>query len=1262
MSDEPVPLSYSANALLGVLEDKVQGEASASDWLEALALHDRGLVASAVADGDVDAVVGVAAREGYGSGRMVTAEMVADRASDHAAAQGGVAKTSDVAAALVDMVREDRASGENATEAPPVVPEKGAAQPEEVREARAGATAERVVRVFVSSTFRDMGAERDELVKRVFPQIRKLCDERGVTWGEVDLRWGITDEQVAEGKVLPICLAEIDRSRPYFIGLLGERYGSMPDKIDAELIEREPWLGEHLGHSVTEVEIQHGVLRNPAMAEHAYFYLRDPAYVETLPEGERGGYREASAEFAAMRDALKERIRRSGVPIREAYADPRALGQLVLEDFTALIERLFPEGSLPDPLDREAAEHEAFARSGAGVYVGRRTYFDRLRANADGDGAPLAVLGESGSGKSALLANWAIERRASHPDDVVLMHFIGGTPRSSDWATMLRRIMGELARRFGINLEIPDQPDALRLAFANLLHMAAARGRVILVLDALDQLEDREGALDLAWLPPEVPSGVRLIVSTLPGRPLAALHERGWQTLEVEPLESDERRELIEAYLAQFARRLSAERVGRIASAPQAANPLYLRALLEELRVFGVHERLDERINHYLAADTVVDLYKLILQRYEEDYERERPGLVRDAMSLLWAARRGLSEAELLDLLGTEGSPLPRAYWSPLFLAAEQMLVRRSGLLGFFHDYLQQAVQHRYLPTEAQQEAAHLTLAAYFGENPDSRRAVDELPWQLSRARAWAKLWALLGDPEFLVRAWAVSEWDVKALWVELGANVPDLGMLGAYQPVIERPQNFDLGAQRAAMLLLAHAGHRDQALAIGRSLVKHSRRDGNRRLLAEMLGEVGQLLVDPAKRAEAFSEQEEIARSLGDRVQEAYALILQVGLLIEGERLDDAEGLLDRHADLARRSGSRAQLHLGLGNRAVIHAKRGDFDSAEQLLLDKERIAREIGDLAGVASALHNRAVARADRGDPAGAIELFEESARINRSLGDRGTLLVSVLARGQQLLLVMRVPEAKTVLREALALADELGADAWAERARQLLDQAEKYVDISESVNERARQWVQEHRSTEPPRPEKVAGLRATRDELTSALERDPRNAAMLTQLGAVLIELDEPQEAEGALRAALDLDDAFGSIERVDARVREVARRSGSLYLPTATRRAMCYMAFACERLGRSKVAEDYILDAVFDCKDPVLLVMAGRFYLESTEPEVDTAIAYFKKAIASSPAAMKECDELLDTFVATHKVLYPRSSWEIIERYLAIWESLKQERR
>jgi hypothetical protein len=139
----------------------------------------------------------------------------------------------------------------------------------------------RVLRVFVSSTFKDMQAERDELVKRVFPALRELCDARGVAWAEVDLRWGITDEQVAEGRVLPICLEEIRNCRPYFIGLLGERYGWVPNELEPAWLQREPWLAQYPGRSVTELEIVHGVLADPLMASHAFFWVgtrrgRDP--------------------------------------------------------------------------------------------------------------------------------------------------------------------------------------------------------------------------------------------------------------------------------------------------------------------------------------------------------------------------------------------------------------------------------------------------------------------------------------------------------------------------------------------------------------------------------------------------------------------------------------------------------------------------------------------------------------------------------------------------------------------------------------------------------------------------------------------------------------------------------------------------------------------------------------------------------------------------------------------------------------------------
>ena len=362
---------------------------------------------------------------------------------------------------------------------------------------------------------------------------------------------------------------------------------------------------------------------------------------------------------------LKERIRKGSLHLRENYRDPEQLGEWLLEDMTALIDNLYPEGSLPDPLLQESLEHEAFAASRSRIYIGGDKYFAELDNHIRSSRLPLVVLGESGSGKSAFLANWALKYRKEHPDELVLMHFIGASAGSSDWAAMLRRLMVELKARFNIQQEIPADPDQLRTAFPNWLSMASVNGKLVLILDALNQLEDRQGAQELSWLPLELPENVKIILSTLPCRALQVIQEREWPTITVEPLFFDERKQLIIEFLKQYGKQLSSRQVETIIQDPQSANPLGLTILLDELRQFGSHERLDEIIGHYLKADSIPKLFELILQRCEQDYERQRPGLVRDVMRCIWASRRGLSEYELLDLLGQDGQPLPTACGPP---------------------------------------------------------------------------------------------------------------------------------------------------------------------------------------------------------------------------------------------------------------------------------------------------------------------------------------------------------------------------------------------------------------------------------------------------------------------------------------------------------------------------------------------------------------------------------------------------------------------
>ena len=906
--------------------------------------------------------------------------------------------------------------------------------------------ADRVMRVFVSSTFRDMQAEREELLKRVFPQVRSLCEGRGVAWGEVDLRWGVTDEQVAEGKVLPICLARIQECRPFFIGLLGDRYGWVPDDLPTELVEREPWLAAHQGSSVTELEILHGVLNDPAMGDEALFYFRSPAYAEsrndaerlqlreqaTPEEVERCGFEEAqrrAEERAEKLRALKQRISGIGMAVRE-YDDPQALGELVLADLRSIIDRRFPEGSEPEPLVREAAEHTAWARSRADVYVGGEAYFERLDRHAAGDGPPLVVLGESGTGKSALLAHWALSRQAADPEQIMVLHFSEASGQSSGWAAMLRRVMGELRRHFDIEGEVPDEPAALRAAFEDWLHRADARGRMVLIVDGLDELEDREGALDLVWLPPVVPANVRLVVSTLPGRPLDEIHRRGWPTLEVQPLQEAERRQLIVEYLAQFGKALADARVDRIAGEPQCASPLYLRVVLEELHVWGDPDpsRLITAIEHYLGARDVAELYERVLARYETDFEGNRPGLVGEAMSLLWAARRGLAEAELLELLGTDGEPLPSAYWSPLYVAVGRSFVNRSGLLGFSHPQLRAAVANRYLPTEEQRRAAHLSLADYFGARDPGGRSIGELPWQLAEGGAWKRLARLLGDLTFFERAWDRDPFEVKAHWARVEASCP-LRLVDAYRPVLKNPRRHRDHLWRVARLL-QDTGHPAEALALRKHQVEHYRDLDDRAGLAASLGSLATAYWTQGQLDQAMTlhkQEEAIFRELDDLAGLQTSLGNQAIILHDRGEIDAAMALYKEQERICRDLDNGAGLQASLGNQAVILRSQGELHEAMTLHEQEERICRELGDDDSLATCLTNRGVCLRDCSESDRALMLFVEAEQIRRNLGDRAGLVVSLGLRAEILEDRGEFDEALTLYREAEAISRELGDQA-------------------------------------------------------------------------------------------------------------------------------------------------------------------------------------------------------------------------------------------
>jgi nephrocystin-3 len=629
----------------------------------------------------------------------------------------------------------------------------------------------RLVRVFISSTFRDFIQERDLLVKRVFPELRRRAKERFVEILEVDLRWGITEEQSKSGETLRICLEEIDRCRPsapvFFVGLLGERYGWIPeqDYFKPDVLEdpKLGWVKEHIveGKSVTELEILHGVLRNDEMRDKAYFYFRQDGYQQrhwsqiekhhaaTNPPITREDFTNAKSKTPEtdeekQRD-LKRRIRDSSLQWDpKDYETPEDLAALVASDLWEAIDRLFPISSVPDALERESLEHRVFMESRTRAYVEREGLFEKLdeflipsnqalgqensvdeaeEEEDESDSAPAppsvrVVLGESGSGKSALLAAW-LKRR---DEDVAFFHFVGATPSSVSASSLLRRLLATL-RSKGIvpaSEAIPHTDEEMAELLPFWLEKLSERGGGIMLFDAVNQLgsaRDRE----LWWWPEKWPENIHVVFSTLPGDSLRAMEKRGWKgeefVLRIPALQPEEKREMMNRYMKDlFAREMEAHLQQFILNAPQTSNPLFLRTVLDELRLRSAFGTLDKDLDEMLRCADPAELFVHVLKNLERDFTPpEHPELVHRALGLMGVAMRGLSENEILQLLSASpkpaGDPLPRHYWAPLYLALEESLVSREGQLSFFHDYLRSAIWREYLDEEHELESAHARLA-----------------------------------------------------------------------------------------------------------------------------------------------------------------------------------------------------------------------------------------------------------------------------------------------------------------------------------------------------------------------------------------------------------------------------------------------------------------------------------------------------------------------------------------------------------------------
>ncbi|MDO4319783.1 MAG: DUF4062 domain-containing protein [Bacteroidales bacterium] len=551
----------------------------------------------------------------------------------------------------------------------------------------------REIRIFISSTFSDMQAERDRLVNAVFPSLRRMAAERDVALTVVDLRWGITAEESENGRVIPVCLGEIDRSRPFFIGLIGDRYGWVPDAADVPDDCRDTVADDILlRRSITEMEFRYGVFRSLDPVNAAFYIKADNKTVQADPR---------IAEFKKAVLALPD------YP-KNVYDSLDDLAEAVTRDFIDMLDRLFPVDNIPDKAELRRMAQRSYMREKTAFYVPIESYdciFDDFMRS---DSSFMAVTSAPGMGKSALLSHLAL-RQMTGGDYHVETYFATGELSADQILDDIRGI--RTGRRIVVFV---DTLDAYGLDFAiSLLGMSSSDMKIV-------------------------------AAATAGGNVASALRARNLPELDLRPLLLDERIKLATGYLSRWSKRLDTVQTGLLTGeSPVLSNPAMLVTLLSDIRTSGNFEQLSERISRLASTQSTTDFYSEILANMDERLVvPKRQNAVSQTVLALAVSSRPVAEDDLIAI-----TAIPRLYMSQILALLDSMVTYAHNGLSLSLDMVRDAVIDMAGESGVKVMCRRHYMRWYRSNLPDARLRLAECAY---KAHGDSALFRAIGNLDFL--------------------------------------------------------------------------------------------------------------------------------------------------------------------------------------------------------------------------------------------------------------------------------------------------------------------------------------------------------------------------------------------------------------------------------------------------------------------------------------------------------------------------------
>lgn len=630
----------------------------------------------------------------------------------------------------------------------------------------------RQIRVFISSSFEDMDAERNYLRDVIFQRIQDKAKKRAVAVTALDLRWGIPDGTDI-GKTIEICMNEIDNSYPFFIGIVGGKYGSQPDKktvFDANEVLREQYsmLCKYFEEkkSITEMEMRYGVLdcnEEERKNINALFLTRKDD-LKVINEDAR--LRDLNKAIKTCGEQFDERkITRKGGNNNHIwssdYASIEEFGKIIEIVFDDILDRLFPKEANLDVYQQQFFMQESVMADLSRFYVPESAQIDAItRFVNDPFKQKLMLSGERGCGKSSLLAYWISQYSISYHEKETdfIYHFVGSGEAENDPKVIEKRIL----RAFS-DLGVETKKNNEELSLRSLLFKDSLRdkGTIVIIVDAVDQLQSVKG---FALLEKDIlPRDVKLIVSTVTGDETEGTIRKSIPNdiISIPGLTTEEqRRRVIDSYIRDFhGRDLGGKNLTKVIHWPLSQNPLALMTLLNELLLAGRYDKMDALVDTYISCQSIDSLFEIILARLKNNPEYS---WIDKALGAIALSRYGLSEDELQRII-----PSHVLYWSSFYCFFQRHFFVRNGLITFAHQYLRKAVERTFIAGEDMQKQIHSQLIPLF-ENGHTARDQEELMHHYYALGDLQSLFTLISNPRAFMNLCQKDSANLRSYWEKL--------------------------------------------------------------------------------------------------------------------------------------------------------------------------------------------------------------------------------------------------------------------------------------------------------------------------------------------------------------------------------------------------------------------------------------------------------------------------------------------------------------